>query len=94
MAVVTVRIPTPLRPFTGGADQLSVQGDTVGDIMQTLEHDYAGLTERILGPDGELRNFVNLFVGSHDIRNLAGLNTAVADGDVLSIVPAVAGGQR
>ena len=93
MAQVTVRIPTPLRSFTGGAAQVNVQGNSVGEIVQALDHAYAGLTEHILDADGQLRNFVNLFVGNYNIRNLNGLNTTISDGDVLSIVPAVAGGQ-
>jgi molybdopterin converting factor small subunit len=93
MAKVTVRVPPPLRSFTGGADRVNVQGNTVGEIVQALGPAYAGLAERILDADGRLRNFVNLFVGSHNIRDLNGLATAVSDGDVLSIVPAVAGGQ-
>jgi molybdopterin converting factor small subunit len=94
MARVIVRIPTPLRAYTGGAEQVTVQGNNVGEIVQALDHVYAGLTERILDANGQLRNFVNLFVGNHNIRNLNGLATVVADGDVLAIVPAVAGGQR
>lgn len=92
MANVTVRIPTPLRSFTNGADQVSAQGRTVGEVLQDLGTAHAGLLGRIVEPDGRLRNFVNLFVGSRNIRTLDGLETAVAEGDVLSIVPAVAGG--
>lgn len=92
MAQVTVRIPTPLRGFTGGADRISVQGSTVAEIVQALDQAHEGIAERILDSQGQLRNFVNLFLGSHNIRDLNGLDTAVADGDVLSIVPAVAGG--
>ena len=92
MANVTVRIPTPLRSFTSGADQVAARGDTVGEVLRDLSYAHAGLKERILEPDGRLRNFVNLFVSSRNIRTLDGLDTAVAEGVVLSIVPAVAGG--
>ena len=92
MANITVRIPTPLRSFTNGADQVTAQGNTVGEVLRDLSYVHAGLRERILDPNGRLRNFVNLFVGSRNIRTLDGLNTVVSEGDVLSIVPAVAGG--
>ena len=92
MATVNIRIPTPLRSFTGGVDQVRVQGDTVGEVMQALGQTHGGLTERILDSEGKLRNFVNLYLGSQNIRNLDGLSTSVSEGDVLSIVPAVAGG--
>jgi molybdopterin/thiamine biosynthesis adenylyltransferase/rhodanese-related sulfurtransferase/molybdopterin converting factor small subunit len=92
MSAVTVRIPTPLRPFTGGADQVRVPGTTVGDALQALGAVHAGLLERVINPHGELRSFVNVYRGSDNIRSLGGLDTPVSDGDVISIVPAVAGG--
>jgi molybdopterin converting factor small subunit len=70
-----------------------VDGATAGEAIQALIRIHDGLRERILTPDGGLRNFVNLYVRGNDIRNLEGLLTAVSDGDILSIVPAVAGGQ-
>ena len=93
MANVIVRIPTPLRSYTGGAEQVSVSGGTVGEVLQALNEIHAGIGERLLEANGQLRNFVNLFVNSHNVRTLDGLNTPVADGDILAIVPAVAGGK-
>ena len=93
MATVSIRIPTPLRSFTAGANEVSVQGNTVGDVIDTLARTHEGIGERIITPAGELRNFVNLFLGDRNIRNLSGMQTPVSDGDVLSIVPAVAGGR-
>ena len=93
MATVTVRIPTPLRSYTGGADQVRVEGGTVGDALQALVSAHDGLGARILDAEGRPRNFVNVYLGGRNVRTLEGLNTNVADGDVLSIVPAVAGGR-
>ncbi len=94
MANVTVRIPTPLRGFTGGADSVAAQGATVGEAIRALCQGHQGLGERILDGTGELRSFVNLYLGSDNVRELQGLETRVEEGAVLSIVPAVAGGLR
>lgn len=90
---VTVRIPTPLRNLTGGEAKVVVEdaGD-LRQIVRSLEEQHPGLAERILDDDGELRRFVNVFVRDEDVRFQNGLDTEVADGDVVSIVPAVAGG--
>jgi molybdopterin converting factor small subunit len=87
-----VRIPTPLRPFTKGADEVRVHGATVSEALANLGEKCPGLLERVLDKDGRLRAFVNVFVGANDVRTLQGLATPVANGAVLSIVPAVAGG--
>ncbi len=92
MSEVTVRIPTPLRGFAGGADALQVEGATVAEVLAGLGERYPELTARLLTESGELRSFVNLFVGEHNVRSLQGLETPVDDGAVLAIVPAVAGG--
>lgn len=92
MSTVTVRIPTPLRSFTDGADEIRVEGATVDDVLRAIGTAHAGLLERVMSPRGELRNFVNVYLGSDNVRSLDGLATPVADNDVVSIVPAVAGG--
>ncbi|MFQ5937733.1 MAG: MoaD/ThiS family protein, partial [Acidiferrobacterales bacterium] len=92
MSSVTVRIPTPLRQFTGGADQVRAEGATVGDVLEALGAAHAGLLERVMNPHGEPRNFVNIYLGSENVRSLGGLETPVSNNDVISIVPAVAGG--
>lgn len=89
---VTVRVPTQLRSLTGGAGEVPVEGTTVGDALRALDARHPGLAERIFEPDGELRRFVNVFVAEEDIRFLEGLSTPVADGQTISVVPAVAGG--
>ena len=89
---VTVRIPTPLRSFTGGVDEVAASGGTVGDVLAALGQRHAGLLSRLLDGEGRVRHFVNVYVGQQDIRSLQGLDSPVRDGDVLSIIPAVAGG--
>jgi molybdopterin converting factor small subunit len=92
MTTVVIRIPTPLRNYTRGADEVRVECSTVGDALAGLGREHAGILERVLDEAGKLRPFVNVFVGPNDVRTLAGLDTMLADGAVLSIVPAVAGG--
>ncbi|MEM1177146.1 MAG: MoaD/ThiS family protein [Acidobacteriota bacterium] len=93
MSQVSIRIPTPLRSLTGGAADVSVDADTVGAALQAVEAQHEGLKGRLLTAEGELRGFVNVFLGDDDIRTLDGLGTAVADGASISVLPAVAGGR-
>ena len=88
----TVRIPTPLRSATGGAATVEASGDTVGDVVADLERQHPGIAERLLDDSGQIRRFVNVFVDDEDVRFQDGLNTPVADGTTVSIIPAVAGG--
>lgn len=88
-----VRIPTVLRPHTGGEAKVEVPGATVGDVLAALVADNPALEERLL-EDGRVRGYVNVFVDDEDIRYLDGEATAVAEGAELSIMPAVAGGAR
>ena len=87
-----VRIPTQLRPLTGGDGEVAATGSTVGEVLKALDADHPGLGERLFDEAGKLRRFVNVFVADEDIRFLDGLDTAVIDGQTVSIVPAVAGG--
>ena len=89
---VMVRIPTPLRRMTGGADKVELDVDDLSQMIDRLESDYPGFKERLLDEEGELRYFVNIYVNGEDIRFDQGLNTAIKSGDEISIVPAVAGG--
>ena len=89
---IMVRIPTPLRRVTNGQDKVQVNGDSVGAIIGELDSQFPGLTERLCDEQGELRNFVNIYVNGEDVRFLDGINSATAEGDEISIVPAVAGG--
>lgn len=92
MTTVTMRIPTPLRSYTQGADEVRAQGATVAEAIHTLGTAHDGLLARILTAEGEPRQFVNIYLGSRNVRTLQGMATPVSDGDVISIVPAVAGG--
>ena len=87
-----VRIPTPLRRFTGGAEEVGASGATVGAVVGDLERQFAGIKERLCDEEGRVRRFVNIYLNGDDIRFLSNLETAVKDGDELSIVPAIAGG--
>ena len=89
---VTVRIPTTMRPLTGGEKQVPVEPGTVADIVAALEAAHPGMGERLVDEDGVLRKFVNVFVDDDDVRYLDGLDTKVDDGLTVSIIPAVAGG--
>ena len=92
MSRVLVRIPTPLRGFTAGKGEIEGHGETVGEVIQMAGAGFPGLMERVLKPDGQPREFVNLYLGSENISAMQGLETPVREGDVLSILPAVAGG--
>jgi molybdopterin converting factor small subunit len=89
---VEVRLPTVLRSHAGGAVALNADGSTVGEVFQGLIERYPGLAGNLVDDDGQLHRFVNVYRNDDDIRYLDQLDTKVADGDVLSILPAVAGG--
>jgi sulfur-carrier protein len=89
---VIVRIPTQLRNLSGNASEVEVEASTVAEALKALEAAHPGFGERLFDDSGELRRFVNVFVADEDIRFLDGVNTEVADGSTVSIVPAVAGG--
>lgn len=93
MSTVTVRIPTPLRAFTGGAGSVPVEGESVGRALEALVARHRDLGQHLFTADGGLRNFINVYVNDTNVRALQGLDSALADGAVLHIVPAVAGGR-
>jgi len=93
MADATIRIPTPLRSFTGGAGEVAVSGKTVRGALDALAAQHDGVLERILDAAGSVRGFVNIYVGDRNISALGGLETELPDAAVISIVPAVAGGR-
>jgi adenylyltransferase/sulfurtransferase len=90
---VTVTIPTPLRSFTGGRDAVELQGGTVAEVLDGLLSAHGGLKRHLVQDDGRLRNFVNLYLNDTDIRHLDSTATPVREGDVLTIVPSIAGGR-
>ena len=89
---VRVRVPTPLRKYTQGADEVNAQGSNVKSLVDDLEKNYPGIKERICDETGKVRRFVNVYVNGDDIRFLQNLDTTLKEGDSISIVPAIAGG--
>jgi molybdopterin synthase sulfur carrier subunit len=90
---VTVLIPTPLRKLTNEQEKVTVNGLSVGEVIDDLGRQYPGIKDRICDADGELRRFVNVYVNGEDVRFEGGKAAAVKDGDEVSIVPAIAGGR-
>ena len=88
---ITVRVPTQLRTLTGGRDEVSADGATVGAVIDAIEAAHPGLKDRLLDAKG-IRRFINLYLNDEDVRFLDGLGTAVKEGDSLTVVPAIAGG--
>lgn len=89
---VTVRIPTVLRASTDGARTVEVEGQTVGDVLGRLVDDHPAVKSQLFGDDGTLHRFLNVYVNDDDVRYTGGLATAVAAGDEVTLLPAVAGG--
>ena len=89
---VSVRIPTILRPYTGGAPEVTTEGSSLTEVIDALEAAHPGLRARVLDDDGAIRRFVNVYVNDDDVRFAEGLATATPDGTSISIIPAVAGG--
>ncbi len=89
---VSVRIPTILRSYTGGAAEVSTDAGTLREVLAGLDAAFPGIAGRILDGDGQLRRFVNVYVGDEDVRFAAGLDTPVPAGAQVSVIPAVAGG--
>ena len=89
---ITVRIPTPLQRLTSGKGEVEAEGKNVNELLADIERQYPGVKERICDEQGQLRRFVNVFVNEEDIRFLQGDQTALKDGDEVSIIPAIAGG--
>jgi adenylyltransferase/sulfurtransferase len=88
----TLRIPTPLRSYTGGLNQIAVQGGTVSEAMQDLVAQYPALKQHLYNGSGELRPFVNLFIGEENVKDLQGLQTPLDEEDRLLLIPSIAGG--
>lgn len=89
---VTVRVPAQLRGLTSGAREVSVASGTLREVIGSLNAAHPGVEARLFDDSGSIRRFVNVFVADEDVRHLDGLETEVADGQTVSIMPAVAGG--
>jgi len=90
---VLVRIPTPMRALTKGAAEVKVTAETVDEVIADLERQFPGFRDRLLEENGEIRRFINIYVNQEDIRFLQGGQTALKQGDEVTIVPAIAGGR-
>ena len=89
---INVRIPTILRTYTGDESQVSAEGGTLTEVLDSLESSYPGIKARVVDDEGKLRRFVNIYVAEEDVRFAQGLDTPTPDGTQVSIIPAVAGG--
>ena len=89
---ISIQIPTPLRAYTQDAGEVDASGATVGEAMQSLVGTHASLQPHLYGDDGKLRSFVNLFLNDEDVRYMQQEETPVKDGDILTIIPSIAGG--
>jgi MoaD family protein len=89
---IEVRVPTILRSYTGGQKAVQASGDTIAELLISLDASYPGVKARLLTDDGGLHRFVNLYVNDEDVRFLGGLDAKLNDGDTVTILPAVAGG--
>jgi len=89
---VSVRVPTILRTYTGGESEVSAAGTTLAEVLDDLDASFTGIKGRILDDAGNLRRFVNVYVGNDDVRFLENLDTPTPAGTQISVIPAVAGG--
>ena len=90
--MITVKLPTILRTHAGGRPEVQTDGETLGEVLESLEEQYPGLTLGIRGDDGALRRHVNVYLNGEDVRYLGSLDAPVKGGDTIAILPAVAGG--
>jgi molybdopterin converting factor small subunit len=87
-----LRIPTPLRAYTSGQSDVNVSGSNISEVLFDLTAQYPTIKPHLFNDNGDLRPFVNLFVGEHNIRDLQGVDTIVKDGDKIMLIPSIAGG--
>jgi sulfur-carrier protein len=92
--MANIRVPAMLRPTVGGERSVTAQGATLREVINDVEGKHPGFAGQLLEPDGQQRSFVNIYLNDDDVRYLKGLDTAVEEGDVVSILPAVAGGTQ
>jgi molybdopterin synthase sulfur carrier subunit len=92
--MATVFVPTPLRRLTGGQSKVEATGQDIAGVFQAMDEQFPGVSEKLLDEDGHVKRFINVFVNDDEIRSLQGMSTPVKESDRVSIVPAMAGGQR
>lgn len=88
----TIKIPTPLRPYASGESTISLPGETVAEVLDAVVVRHPDLKKHLFGDDGQLRPFVNLFLQEENVNQLQGLETPLAEGDLVLIIPSIAGG--
>ena len=93
MSSVTVKIPTPLRPLTGGKSEVKIEGATVGEVLQKMDSQFKGFGDRILDEGKAVKRFINVYVNEDNIKDKNELDTVVKNGDTISILPSIAGGE-
>ena len=94
MSNVVVKIPTPLRPITGGQSEVRLEGATVGEILRKMDSQFKGFGERVLDDGKNVKRFINVFVNEDNIRDKKELDTELKNGDTISILPSIAGGVK
>jgi MoaD family protein len=87
-----LKIPTPLRPYAGGESTINLEGETVADLLDAVVERHPDLKKHLIGENGQLRPFVNLFLKEENVNQLQGLETPLAEGDTVLIIPSIAGG--
>lgn len=90
--MTVLRIPTPLRAYTGGQSEVNVSGATIAEALTDLTAQFPAIKPHLFNEGGDLRPFVNLFVGEHNIKDLQGVDTPIKDGDKVMLIPSIAGG--
>lgn len=90
--MTVLRIPTPLRAYTSGQSEVKVSGANIAEALTDLTTQYPSIKPHLFNEGGDLRPFVNLFVGEHNIKDLQGVNTPIKDGDKVMLIPSIAGG--
>jgi molybdopterin synthase sulfur carrier subunit len=90
--MTTIRIPTPLRPYTEGQKEVTVHGETIGGALKDLSARFPSIATHLYDESGQLRPYVNVFINQEDSRNMNGADTPVSEGDQLMIIPSIAGG--
>ena len=90
--MITLRIPTPLRTYTSGNSEVTVSGVKISEALSDLTNQFPAIKPHLFNETGELRPFVNLFVGENNIKDLQGVETPIKDGDKIMLIPSIAGG--
>lgn len=91
--MTTIRIPSPLRKYTGGQSKVEGRGTNISELLESLEAQYPGIKSRLCDDSNQIKRYVNVFINEEEIRTLQGVETAIAERDEISIVPAMAGGR-